>query len=132
MRRHTWVPYVAATGGTVFFVKGVLAAWRGDELSDAVFGVLYLGGIALCVAALVGVGLRQPTRGRRVALAIGLPVLFVLWVMGLGEVLEPVVGLVSDSEELAVEAPIALAGLAVLVAAWLTWDRDQQDAAVPA
>lgn len=121
MRRHTWVPYVAAIGGTVFFVKGVLAAFRGDDLSDAAFGVLYFGGILLCLAALVGVGLRQPSVARRVALAVGLPLLFLLWVMGLGEVLEPVVGVFTDSEDVKVEAPIIVASLAVLVAAWLTW-----------
>lgn len=121
MRRHTWVPYVAAIGGTVFLVKGGLAAFRGDDLSDAAFGALYFGGILLCLTALVGVGLRQPTTARRIALAVGLPLLFLLWVMGLGEVLEPVVGVFTDSEEVKVEAPIIVASLTVLVAAWLTW-----------
>ena len=131
MRRHTWVPYVAALGGTVFLVKGVVAGWRGDDLSDAAFTVLYFGGILLCVAALVGVGLRQPSLARRVALAVALPLLFVLWVMGLGEVLEPVAGALTGSEDVEAEAPIMVAGLAVLAAAWATWSRDQRPAQTP-
>jgi hypothetical protein len=124
--RHSWVPYVAAIGGTVFFVKGVLAGWRAEALSDGVMALLYFGGIALSLAALVGVGLRQPTLLRRVGLAVGLPLLFLVWVMGLGAVLEPLVRVFTDSETAQLEARIVVAGLAVLAVAWLTWDRDQE------
>ncbi len=127
-RRHSWVPFVAAVGGTVFFVKGVLAGWREDVLSEGVMALLYFGGIALSVAALVGLGLRQPTLLRRVGLALGLPVLFLVWVMGLGAVLEPLVRVFTDSQTAQLETRIVVAGLAVLAVAWLTWNRDQREA----
>lgn len=121
---HTWVPFVAAVGGTAFFVKGALGAWRGADTPDTAMGILYLGGIALCVTALIGMGLRQPSLARRLALGIGLPGLFLAWVTGLGEALEPVVRVFSDVRHVQEEVPIAVAGLAVLIVAWFTWSHD--------
>lgn len=50
-------------------------------------------------------------------------VLLVLWIMGLGDALKPLVGVVSDAEHVQ-EVPVGLAGLVLLVLAWAGWSRD--------
>lgn len=122
--RHTWVPYVAAAAGTALLVKGVLGAWRGESTPDTAMALLYLGGLLLGVVAAVGVGLRQRGALRGLAAGGGIAVLLVSWIIGLGEVLEPVVGVVTDVRHTQEEVPIAVAGLGLLLLARLTWDRD--------
>lgn len=130
--QHTWVPWVAALAGAALTLKIVLIATSGDELSDTPFAVLYLGGLVLGLAASVGVGLRQRGALRSIGLGGGSAVLLLSWIMGLGEVLEPLVGLVTSSTTAAEEAPILLAGLVLLGLAWRARARDlQAEAPVP-
>ena len=88
--------------------------------------MLYLLGLLLGLAAAVGAGLRQPGRARSVAVGLGGAVLLVLWIMGLGEVVEPAVAAVTADEHAPVEAPILLAGLVLLALAWRARTRDLQ------
>ena len=122
--RHTWVPWVAALAGTAFTLKVLLIAAAGDGISDTPFAVLYVTGLALGLVACVGVGLRQRGALRSVGLGLGSAVLLVMWIMGLGDVLKPVIGLVTDSTTAKDEVPILIAGLALLALAWLARARD--------
>lgn len=122
--RHSWVPYVAAAAGTALLFKGSLAAWRGEDTPDTAMAALYLGGILLGVVAAVGLGLRQRGLLRGLAVGGGPALLLVFWIMGLGEALEPVVALLTDVRHTQEEVPIAVAGLGLLVLAWLTWTHD--------
>lgn len=122
--RHTWVPYVAAAAGTALLVKGALGAWRGESTPDTAMAVLYLGGLLLGVVAAAGVGLRQRGLLRGLAVGGGVAAALVLWIIGLGEVLEPVVGVLTDVRHTQEEVPVAVAGLGLLLLAWLTRERD--------
>lgn len=122
--RHTWVPYVAAAAGTALLVKGSLGAWRGESTPDTAMAVLYLGGLLLGVVAAAGVGLRQRGLLRGLAVGGGVAAALVLWIIGLGEVLEPVVGVLTDVRHTQEEVPVAVAGLGLLLLAWLTRERD--------
>lgn len=126
MRRHTWVPYVAALAGATLLVKGTLASVQDDGTNDTAMAVMYLGGIALGLAAAVGAGLRRGGWSGA-ALGAGLAALLVGWITGLGESLEPVVGAVTDDRAVQEEVPIAAAGLVVLLLAWLAWSRDSRE-----
>lgn len=130
MRRHTWVPCVAALSGTALLVKGLLAGVQGDAGSDVVLAVLYLGGILLGVAAAVGAGLRRGGAAGA-ALGAGLALLLVWWVMGLGEALEAVIARVTDDRALQEELPIAAAGAVVLALAYRAWSRDTREVSAP-
>lgn len=129
--RHTWVPYAAAAAGAVLSLKAVLVVATDDGAPGAMGG-LYLLGLLLGLVAAAGAGLRQQGVARGVAVGLGAAVLLVLWVMGLGEALESVVGAVTDDEHAPVEAPILLAGLVLLALAWRARARDLQAEAVPA
>ena len=124
MARHTWMPYVAAVAGVALLTKGLIAAAQGDESPDLATAVLYLGGIALGIAAAVGTGLRQPSPLRKVAVGTGLSLLLVAWMIGLGELVEPVITLFTDVESRRQELPIAFAGLVVLGLAWRARSND--------
>ena len=124
--RHTWVPWVAGLAGAAFTLKVLLIAAAGDDVSDAVFGVLYLAGLALGLVAAVGAGLRQRGWARSLGVGIGAAVLLVMWIMCLGDLLKPVVGVVTDSETAKDEVPILLAGLVLLALAWRARARDLQ------
>lgn len=128
---HTWVPYVAAAAGAVLSLKAVLVVATDDGVPAAI-GVLYLLGLLLGLAAAVGAGVRQSGWARSAAVGAGGAVLLLMWVMGLGEVVEPVVGAVTDDEHAPVEAPILLAGLVLLALAWRARAHDlrQQEPAV--
>ena len=121
--RHTWVPFVAAAAGAVLALKAVLVVATEDGVPGAI-GVLYLLGLLLGLAAAVGAGLRQTGWARSLGIGLGAAVLLLLWVMGLGEVVEGAVGAVTDDEHAPVEAPILLAGLVLLGLAWRARTRD--------
>lgn len=127
--RHTWVPWVAALAGAAFTLKVLLIFATDAGLSDTPFAVLYLSGLVLGLVAAVGLGLRQEGALRGVAVGLGAAVLLVAWIMGLGEVLEPVVGLVSDTEYVREETPILVAGLVLLGLAWAGRSRDASEPA---
>lgn len=130
--RHTWVPAVAALAGAALTLKIVLIAAGGDGMSDTPFAVLYLSGLGLGLAASAGVGLRQRGVLRSLGFGVGSAALLLAWIMGLGEVVEPLVGLVTSSTTAKEEAPILLAGLVLLALAWRARARDlQADAPVP-
>lgn len=122
--RHTWVPWVAALAGAAYTLKVTLILASGNGGPDWPYAVLYLVGLALGVTAAVGAGLRQRGVLRQVGVALGGTVLLATWIMGLGEVLEPVVGLVSDTTYVQEEVPILVAGLVLLVLAWFARSRD--------
>lgn len=122
--RHTWVPWVAALAGAALTLKIVLLAAGGEGMSDTPFALLYLSGLALGLAASVGVGLRQRGALRSLGLGLGSAVLLLAWIMGLGEVLEPLVGVVTSSTTAQEETPILVAGLVLLGLAWSARSRD--------
>lgn len=124
---HTWVPYAAALAGAAYLLKTALAVTTEDGVdAGPVYGVLYFAGLALGVAAAVGFGLRRDRIVTRVAVALGLSVLLVAWIMGLGEVLEPLVGVLSDAKSVQDEIPIGVAGAILLVLGYLGFSRDQE------
>lgn len=123
-RRHPWVPWVAAVAGAAFLLKAVLIIASGDRIGDAPMAVLYLGGLFLGVVAAVGFGLRRERTAAKVAVAAGGVALLVMWIMGLGDLLTPLVALVSEAEHVQVEVPIGVAGAVLLAAGWLGFSRD--------
>ena len=126
--RHTWVPYVAAAAGAVLVLKAVLVMATDDGAPSAM-GVLYLLGLLLGLVAAVGAGLRQHGWARSVGVGLGAAVLLTVWIMGLGDTLKPVVGLVTDYQHAKNEIPILLAGLVLLA---LAWKARAHDLEVPA
>lgn len=130
--RHTWVPYIAGLAGAALLIKATLII-AGNPSSDAdgIFAVLYLSGIALAVAAAIGTGLRRRGVGARIGVAIGLSVLVIAWIMGLGDLLKPVIGVFSDAQRVKDEVPIGIAGVVLLTLAYLGYSRDQKAAVQP-
>lgn len=124
MSRHTWVPYVAATAGSALVLKGTLIIATDNAVSEDAMAVLYLGGLALGLVAAVGAGLRRRGWLRSLAVGAGSALLLATWILGLGDFLKPVVGLVSDAEHVQVEVPVVLAGIALLVLALRARARD--------
>lgn len=125
-RRHTWVPMVAALSGAAYVFKVSLILATDNRISEGPMAVLYLGGLALGLAAAVGAGLRQRGVLRSLAVGAGSAVLLIAWIMGLGEVLEPALAAVSDAQHVQDEVPILVAGLVLLVLAWRARSRDVQ------
>lgn len=121
--RHPWVPYLAAGAGAALSLKAVLVVAT-DDGGPGAMAVLYLGGLLLGLGAAVGAGLRQPGRLRGLAVGAGSSLLLVLWIMGLGDSLKPLVGAVSESEAVQAEAAVLLAGLVLLALAWRARVRD--------
>ncbi len=115
--RATWVPFVAAAAGAVLALKAVLVMATGDGVPDAT-AVMYLGGLLLGVVAAIGAGVRQRGWVRSIGVGMGGTLLLVLWIMGLGDALKPVIGVVNDSDIVKAEIPILLAGLVLLALAW--------------
>lgn len=122
--RHSWVPWVAALAGAAYVLKVSLILATDDRISGAPMAVLYLGGLALGLAAAVGAGLRQRGALRGIGVGFGSAVLLVAWIMGLGEVLEPALATVSDAKHVQEEVPILVAGLVLLGLAWRARSRD--------
>ncbi|HVE97593.1 MAG TPA: hypothetical protein VNA12_00245 [Mycobacteriales bacterium] len=125
--RHSWAPYVAALAGTILVLKVALVIGSSNEALDGPMGpVSHLGGVGLGVVAVVGFGLRQAGgRGRRIALSVAFALLFVAWIMGLGDMFEPAIRVFSDAVHVLDEVPIGIAGAALLVLAYVGWSRDQ-------
>ena len=127
--RHTWVPYVAAFAGTILVLKVALVLASGGDALDGPMGpVMHLGGVGLGLVASVGVGLRQESLGRRIAVGFGTAVFFVAWIMGFGDLLKPLIGVFSDAQHVKDEVPIGIAGLALLAGAYLGYSGDQDRA----
>ncbi|HVF18731.1 MAG TPA: hypothetical protein VNA14_00620 [Mycobacteriales bacterium] len=125
--RHTWVPYVAAVAGGILVLKVVLVIASDNQTLDGPMGgVSHLGGVVLGLVAAAGLGLRQPGVGRRIGVGFGAALLWVAWIMGLGDLLTPLIEAFSKAEHVVDEVPIGLGGLTLLVAAYLGWSRDQE------
>jgi len=130
--RHTWVPWVAALSGAAYTLKVTLILATDNTMPEAPLGVLYLSALALGLVAAVGAGLRQRAAVRRVAVGFGSALLLVAWIMGLGEVLEPLLAQVSDARHVQEEVPILLAGLMLLGLAWRARADDLRHTPQPA
>jgi hypothetical protein len=122
--RHSWVPFVAAAAGASLLLKAVLIIASGNSISDGPMGVLYLGGLLLGLAAAIGAGLRRSGVAAKVGVAFGAAVLLLLWIMGLGDSLKPVIGAFSDAQHVKDEVPVGTAGMVLLGLAWLGFCRD--------
>lgn len=123
-RRHAWVPYVGAAAGSALLLKAVLIIASGNAVGDGPMAVLYLLGLLLGAAAAVGAGLRRDRLALKLAVGAGGVLALLLWIVGVGDSLKPLVALVSDAEHVQVEVPVALAGAALLGLSWLGWSRD--------
>jgi hypothetical protein len=127
--RHTWVPAVAALSGAAFVLDTALVVGFHDRIADGPLFVMYDVAILLGAAAGVGLGLRRDHVAARVAVAVLAPLLLVAWILGLGEVLEPAVGLFSDKGYVKDEIPVGVLGLVLLAAAYVGYRHDQQTGA---
>jgi hypothetical protein len=127
--RHTWVPYIAGLAGAALLLKAVLIiAGNPGSDADGILAVLYLSGIALGLAAAIGAGLRRRGIGARIGVAVGLSALLVVWIIGLGDLLKPVIGLISDAQRVKDEVPIGIGGIVLLILAYLGYSHDQKTA----
>ena len=124
--RHRWVPAVGALAGLALTVKAGLIIGTGDAIAEQPMAILYLSGIAVGVASAIGFGLRRSRLALRLAVAVGAPLLLVAWIMGLGEVVEPLFHLVSDAQYVRDEGPIGLLGVTLLAAAYVGYSHDQR------
>lgn len=122
--RHTWVPYVAAASGASLLVVATLDMATRGRLASSTFVPVYLTGLALAVAAAVGTGLRRSSTLSRVGVAVGLVLGVAAWIMAVGDMLTPLTDLVSKSEYVGDDVPIALLGAGVLVAAYRAYGHD--------
>lgn len=123
-RRHTWVPYVGAAAGACLLLKAVLIIGSDNAVGDGPMAILYLLGLLLGAVAAVGAGLRRDRVAVRIAIALTGVVALMLWIMGLGDALKPVVALVSDAPHVKDEVPVGLAGAVLLALSWRGWSHD--------
>jgi hypothetical protein len=122
-RRHRWVPTVGALSGLAFVVDtAIVVGWHDP---DGALFVLYDFAILLGVIAGVGLGLRRTALWARIAVAVAAPILVVAWIMGLGEVVEPLVAQFSDKQYVQDEIPPGLLGLVLLAASYVGFRNDQ-------
>src|SRR5690242_1563679 len=104
-RRHTWVPLVAAAAGALLLIEGVLVIASRDRLPDAPMVVMYFAGILVGVVAAIGFGLRRDRRMMRILGSVCGVARLLFWMVGLGEILNPVAELFSDAEYVGDELP---------------------------
>lgn len=124
--RHRWVPAVGALAGLVLTVKAALIMATRNGIAEQPMAILYLTGLAVGVVAAVGFGLRRRPLALRIVTAVVAPLLLVAWIMALGEAVEPLFGMVSDTHYVRDEGPIGLLGLFLLAAAYVGYSRDQR------
>lgn len=124
--RHTWVPYVAAASGASLLVAATLDLATRGKLDSSAFVPVYLTGLVLAVAAAVGTGLRRTSTLSRVAVAGGLVLAVAAWILMVGDMLTPLVEVVSKAEYVNDNVPIALMGAVVLAAAYRGYGRDRE------
>lgn len=122
--RHTWVPAVGALAGLALTVKAALIFATANTVGEAPAAALYLGGLALGLAAAVGLGLRRHKRVWRVVVSLLAALLLVWWIVGLGEILNPVARLVSSAAYVGDELPIGVAGVALLLMSFVGYRAD--------
>src|SRR5690348_8833904 len=117
--RHPWVPAVAALSGAAFVLDTALVVGFHDRIADGPLFALYDVAILLGVVAGVGLGLRRGAVWSRVLVALAAPLLLLAWILGLGEVIEPAVGLFSDRGYVKDEIPVGVLGLVLLASAYV-------------
>lgn len=122
--RHTWAPYVGAAAGACLLLKAVLIIGSDNAVGDGPMAILYLLGLLLGAVAAVGAGLRRDRAAVRIAIALTGVVALMLWIMGLGDALKPVVALLSDAQHVKNEVPVGLAGAVLLTLSWRGWSHD--------
>ena len=123
--RHTWVPVVGALAGASFAAKYALMMSAGPTASDNAYAVLWIAGTVLGAVAGVGLGLRRRAVWERVVVAVAAPALVLAWIMGLGEILEPLATSIGHTTDEAIEFPLGLLGLVLLAASYVGYRHDQ-------
>lgn len=124
--RHPWVPAVGAVAGTALAVKAAVIIGSGNAVPEQPMAVLYLFGIAVGVIAGIGLGLRRRSVWQRLLVGVAAPLFVVAWIIGLGELVEPLVGTVSDEQYVRDETPVGLLGLGMLAASYVGFRHDQR------
>jgi hypothetical protein len=107
-------------------LKATLIIASGGRVDERSMAVLYLAGLAVALGAAIGIGLRRRRLALRVAVAVGLVALLAFWIVGLSDAVEPLFALLSNTAYVRDEAPVGAAGLAILLAAWWGYTRDQR------
>lgn len=129
--RHPWVPALGALSGVALTAKAALIIGSGNAVGEQAMALLYLGGIAVGLVAAVGLGLRRRPVWQRVLVGAAAPLLLVAWIVGLGEILNPVARLFSDAAYVGDELPVGAAGLVLLAAAYVGFRVDQRRTSAP-
>ena len=127
-RRHPWVPIVGALGGAAFVLDCAFVLAFDNTFPDAPLIVMYDVAILLGVISGVGLGLRRTALWARIAVAVGAPLLVLAWIVGLGEVVEPLVAMFSDKQYVQDEVPPGLLGVVLLAASYVGFRHDQRAA----
>lgn len=118
-----WVPYASVAAGASLLISSAMAfATEGEEPTVSV--LLYFAGVALAVAAAIGFGLGR--RSARAVVTVAAPLLVVAWVMGIGDLLTPLIEVFSKKEYVGDEVPIDLLAL-VLLGAGARAGRDSRE-----
>ena len=126
--RHTWVPYLAGLAGAALVLKATLIIASRNQVDEGPMAVLYVAGLAVALTAAVGAGLRRHRVLARVAVAVGSSAALALWIVMLSDTVEPLVSVFSSAAYVIDEAPVGMAGMAILLAAWFGYTRDQRAA----
>jgi hypothetical protein len=104
--------YLAILAGGALLLHAVLVIGSEDGLDTAAV-ILFFGGNLLALAAAITTGLRA-RRGWRALTAIGLSVLVIAWVMGLGDLTEPLFEAFKDEDYVGDAGPLGILGAALL------------------
>jgi hypothetical protein len=126
--RHRWVPAVGALAGAALAVKYGLMMSSGDGAPDSTYAFLWFAGTILGAVAGIGLGLRRHPVWQRLVVALVAPLLVLAWIMGVGEVLEPVAADLGHTADEAVEFPLGVLGVVLLAAAYVGFRHDQNAA----
>lgn len=124
--RHAWVPTAGALAGAALTAKAALIIGSSGSISEGPMAVLYLAGLAVGLVAAIGLGLRRGKVWQRIAVAVVASLLLVFWILGLGEVLNPVAELFSNEAYVGDELPVGVAGVVMLAAAYVGYRSDER------
>jgi hypothetical protein len=126
--RHSWVPAVGALSGATFVLVCALVLGFHNDFPDGPLVVMYDLAILTGVAAGIGLGLRRTALWARIVVAVAAPLLVLAWIVGLGEIVEPLVAVFSDQQYVQDEVPPGLLGVVLLAASYVGIRRDQSRA----